>query len=205
MPSTWTRCSARSWAATPSGRYRGQPRFISASTDPIKPYPYDPERAKKLLAEAGYPSGFEITLNTYSGTITSMDQMADALTGYLAKVGITLKRRHIEDVGMWTSSSKEGKLEGIQYYSWGSNSIFDADAILYALTYSKEPLSYTKDAALDQFLDEGRTQIDPKKRLEAYAKAQKLLHEKFYWIPSTSSTPSRESTRSSTTRRAATR
>ena len=149
----------------------------------IKPYPYDPERAKKLLAEAGYPNGFEITLNTYSGTITSMDQMADAVTGYLAKVGIKLKRRHIEDVGMWTSSSKEGKLEGIQYYSWGSNSIFDADAILYALTYSKEPLSYTKDTALDQFLDEGRTQIDPKKRQEAYAKAQKLLHEKFYWIP----------------------
>jgi len=149
----------------------------------IKPYPYDPERAKKLLAEAGYPNGFEMTLNTYSGTITSMDQMADAVTGYLAKVGIKLKRRHIEDVGMWTSSSKEGKLEGLQYYSWGSNSIFDADAIMYALAYSKEPLSYTKDDALDKLLDEGRTQIDPKKRQEAYAKAQKLMHEKFYWIP----------------------
>ena len=149
----------------------------------VKPYPYDPERAKKLLAEAGYPNGFEITLNTYSGTITSMDQMADAVTGYLAKVGIKLKRRHIEDVGLWTSSSKEGKLEGIQYYSWGSNSIFDADAILYALTYSKEPLSYTQDPALDEFLDQGRTQIDPKKRQEAYARAQKLIHEKFYWIP----------------------
>jgi peptide/nickel transport system substrate-binding protein len=54
---------------------------------------------------------------------------------------------------------------------------------MYALAYSKEPLSYTKDAALDQLLDEGRTQIDPKKRQEAYAKAQKLMHEKFYWIP----------------------
>jgi peptide/nickel transport system substrate-binding protein len=112
-----------------------------------------------------------------------MDQMADAMTGYLAKVGIRAKRRHIEDVGTWTKSSQEGKLEGIQYYSWGSNSIFDADAILYALTYSKEPLSYTKDPALDQLLDEGRTQLDVKKRQEAYAKAQKLLQDKAYWIP----------------------
>jgi len=149
----------------------------------IKPYPFDPERAKKLLAEAGYPNGFEILFSTYSGSITSVDQMADAITGYLAKVGIKAKRRHIEDVGLWTKMGQEGKMEGIQYYSWGSNSIFDADAILYALNYSKEPLSYTKDPALDQLLDEGRTSIDPKQRQEAYAKAQKLMHEKAYWIP----------------------
>jgi peptide/nickel transport system substrate-binding protein len=151
--------------------------------DSIKPYPYDPERAKKLLAEAGYANGFEITLNTYSGTITSMDQMADAVTGYLAKVGIKVKRRHIEDVGMWTTSSKEGKLEDIQYYSNGSHSIFDADALLHDHVHSKEPGSYVRDKDIDALLEEARTQIDPKKRLEAYSKIQKIIHEKFYWIP----------------------
>jgi len=109
-------------------------------------------------------------------------QMADAVTGYLAKVGTKVRRRHIEDVGMWTTSGKEGKLEGIQYYSWvPTPSSMRCRPVRPDVL--QEPLSYTKDAALDQLLDEGRTQIDPKKRQEAYAKAQKLIHEKFYWIP----------------------
>ena len=149
----------------------------------IKPYPYDPERAKKLLAEAGYPNGFEVTMNTYSGSITSVDQMADAISGYLAKVGIQVKRRHIEDVGTWTKSGREGKLEGFLYYSWGSNSIFDADALLYALGHSSEPISYIKDPDLDKLLDAGRIELDPKKRQDIYSKAQKLIHERVYWIP----------------------
>jgi len=172
----------------------------------IKPYPYDRKRAKKLLAEAGYPNGFEMTLNTYSGTITQH--------------GPDGRRRHrLPGQGGHQSSSgaisrtwacgprpaRRGKLEGLQYYSWGSNSIFDADAIMYALAYSKEPLSIRKDAVLDQLLDEGRTQIDPRKRQEGLRQGPEAhAREVLTGSPSTSSTPSRESTRSSTTRRAAT-
>ena len=75
-----------------------------------------------------------------------------------------------------------GEAGGHPVHSWGFNSIFDADAILYALTYSKEPLSYTKDAALNQFLDEGRTR-SIQRNVWRPLQAQKLMHEKFYWIP----------------------
>jgi peptide/nickel transport system substrate-binding protein len=54
----------------------------------IKPYPYDPEQAKKLLAEAGYPNGFSVTLATPNGRYQKDKDIALAVASYLEKVGV---------------------------------------------------------------------------------------------------------------------
>jgi peptide/nickel transport system substrate-binding protein len=59
-----------------------------AKSADIKPYPYDPEQAKKLLAEAGYPNGFKTTLATPNGRYQKDKDIALAVAADLAKVRV---------------------------------------------------------------------------------------------------------------------
>jgi hypothetical protein len=78
----------------------------------IKPVPYDPGRAKQLLAEAGQASGMKLDFMTYSGSIIASRQVGDAVAGYLSKVGIQTNRQHIEDIGLILEPRADWQAEG---------------------------------------------------------------------------------------------
>ncbi len=56
----------------------------------LKPYPYDPAKAKQLLAEAGFPNGFEATLDAPNGRYLNDKAVAEAIVGQLNKVGLNI-------------------------------------------------------------------------------------------------------------------
>jgi len=72
------------------------PRSAFGYDDTIKPYPYDPARAKQLLAEAGYPNGFKIPLITRQGRYLKDKEVTQAVAGYLARIGIEVELRYVE-------------------------------------------------------------------------------------------------------------
>ena len=91
----------------------------SMGWDPnVKPDPYNTERAKKLLAEAGYPNGFQTTLNTTAGT----RYWIEAIAANLADVGIKAEIKVWETAAI-TAAYPGKKLRGLII----RNSWYDAE------------------------------------------------------------------------------
>ncbi len=147
----------------------------------LKGYEYNPEKAKSLLKEAGYPDGFEIDL--WEGE-SEQDAYNQAAMGYLAKVGIKVNLKDYRaNLGQLITLRNSGKITGIGNYAWGNYNIFDADAILAAWFLSADPKCYNPDPELENWLTEARLSVDQELRKELYRKAQQRINEQVYWIP----------------------
>jgi peptide/nickel transport system substrate-binding protein len=73
----------------------------SLGYDPQHTWPFDPAKAKELLARAGYPNGFSIGLHASSGRYARDRELSQAIAGQLARVGITVRVKNLE-VGQFT-------------------------------------------------------------------------------------------------------
>jgi peptide/nickel transport system substrate-binding protein len=142
----------------------------------LKPYRQDLAQAKKLLADAGYPNGVEITFHEGPPIVEpAIQQTNDAIVADMAKAGFKVKRNYTGDNTILVARIKDGKGGPMFNWSWGYYSVFDADAILYDVFKCGEAYSYYCNKELDDLIATGRSTLDQKKRAEIYVKAQKLL------------------------------
>ncbi len=144
-------------------------------TEDVKRYEYNPEKAKQLLKEAGYPNGFETKLFGYK-----YRPMVEAVMNDLAAVGIKTNLNWGTYSGM-RGAWQKGKVP-IALTSWASSSLSDVDAILpYFYKMDKNDLS--RDQEVSDLIKAGGSSADSKVRLENYDKALKLMAERAYWLP----------------------
>jgi peptide/nickel transport system substrate-binding protein len=153
--------------------------------DKMARYPYDPEKAKALLKEAGYPNGFEITfLVPESGSgMQQPVEMGTVIQAQLQAVGIKAKIQTME----WGAYLKK-YLDGpdMAEMSWNP-SIGDPDHVTYMLLSSDRfppafNAGFFQNARVDELLRKGRTTVGDAERAAIYKEAQRIIADEAPWI-----------------------
>ncbi len=148
----------------------------------LKPVKQDLARLKKLLAEAGYANGLEITLNGPQGRYVRDKEVAEAAAGQLSKAGIKTTLRTFEFVNYLNSMVYVHKAGPVWLIGWGQG-MMDAEGIYVPLFRSGNLLCNYYNADVDGLIDLAQTQMDPKQRLETYHKINKLWIEDVAAVP----------------------
>jgi peptide/nickel transport system substrate-binding protein len=140
----------------------------------IKPFPFDPAKAKKLLAEAGYPNGIDIALYGPNGRYPKDKEVVEAVAGQLTKAGIRTQVKIFEWTTYMNNIAYRHGGAPIWLIGWG-NTTWDADNTLTNMFQTGEPLANYWNPEFNALLDDARTITDQKKRQAMYSKIAKIF------------------------------
>ena len=152
-----------------------------------KRYPFDPEASKKLLTEAGYPNGFEMTMDCPNYRYINDDEICQAIVAMWTKVGVKAK---LKTQAMSTYFPMLLRFEPTVYMlGWGVPT-FDALYSLQSLARSKGAggdgnynVGRYSNPQMDALVERIKQETDSKLRFELIAKALALHHQDVAHIP----------------------
>ena len=144
----------------------------------IEPYPYDPEKAQELLAEAGYPDGFEIGFACPLGAYPNFEQVCEAVGGYLEEAGITLEGGEIQfmESGQYWDLEANKELPPLFGDAWSVTNGEALDRLQGALTQEASYAAW-EDEELRALIDEAATTIDIEARAEVYSRIHRQMYD----------------------------
>lgn len=138
-----------------------------------KPYEYNPEKAKQLLAEAGYKDGIELEASVAARFPTLLKVMT-AIQAQAKPAGINIKVNSVDNAS-FTDMAKNGKIQ-LGLGNWYIDYV-DPDAMIYQRLYStvaKTGYNRYNNPEFDKLLDAARVESNPTKRFELYTKAEEM-------------------------------
>ncbi|PWE27620.1 ABC transporter substrate-binding protein [Pararhodobacter marinus] len=141
----------------------------------ITAYPYDPERARELLAEAGYADGLTIELAAYRDR-----NLSEAIINYLGEVGVTVTLNYLQPAAL-RDGMRAHTTELVQM-AWGSYSIYDLSAST-PVYYGGQPDDNNMDPDLIAILDQTAQTTDPEIRAGLFQQALARIADQAYAVP----------------------
>jgi peptide/nickel transport system substrate-binding protein len=163
------------------------PQVNGYAADLNKRLPYDVEASKKLLAEAGYPNGFEVTMNCPNDRYVNDGAICQAVAANLARANIKIKLE-VETKGTYFPKILR-RDTSFYMLGWTSTTV-DAENVLYAIMSTPGEggrgqfnLGAYSNAKLDELTEKIGSETDIKKRNEMIHEAMKIHQDEIGHIP----------------------
>jgi peptide/nickel transport system substrate-binding protein len=154
------------------------PENLGYNSD-LEPYPFDPDKARELLAEAGYPDGFEIGFACPSDAYTNFDLVCQAVAGGLQNVGIVPEGGEIQfmESGQYWDLEANKELPPLFGDSWSTSDGEALNRLTGALGGENASYSAWWTPEIQDYLDQIGTTVDPEARAELYHEFHQMLYD----------------------------
>jgi peptide/nickel transport system substrate-binding protein len=162
------------------GRATGQPftpGWLGYDPD-IKPYPYDPALARKLLAEAGLSGGFELPWNVSTGVFIADREIAEAVAAMLGQVGVRIRLIPTERAKI-QKDLQAATFDGITAGAWGTVAESDVPARWF---FRPKIFTPELETRLDRLLSAAIVEIDRDRRGKIYQELSRFAHDQALWL-----------------------
>jgi peptide/nickel transport system substrate-binding protein len=164
--------------------FNGQARLATGLVTPanlgydesLEPFPYDPERAMELLAEAGYPDGFDMDMACPVGAYTNFEQVCEAVQGFLGEVGINVNLELMESGLFWNREAAK-ELPPLFGDSWSSTLGEAINRLTGALGGWDASYSAWSDPVIDDYIAQIEVTVDDSERAQLYIELQRYMVE----------------------------
>jgi peptide/nickel transport system substrate-binding protein len=139
----------------------------------------DMDKAKKLLAEAGFANGQGVhelvMIYPTGGRYLMGESVAEYVSQQFAKVGVRVKLAPAE-YGTWIAQMRDKKSFDLGMMGWGGGGRFEVGDTMFFQFHSESAYSWFNNGDFDQALDRARATMDPESRKQLYWKAQEIAY-----------------------------